>query len=712
MIVDKKQYHIQNNYRTNNKTENKSLYWHSWVRITQLPLNNTQNNEKMPSWLDDFMGNKFGVSININNGLTFTFFWLSNSQKEAQIESKAKLRHIKRIFPGLDGITGIASYANEDSNNYANKYTDNNHSNNNKNNNHDNNQHQNNPMEDLYKIKLPNIPYRNKIPIMSTIAEAATNIPKNIRIQINMVFNRQNHYKKAHFNNKAHSRSRNSVDPGVYDEIIGLWTGIPYTTRIFIKAFPVDGNQNEMVEKNDKMDEILHYIKISLINLEGETAEFEKCEKNDFLSIVKIDSGEEMILTKNTADFHFNSSLILPMKRAKILPGENFTPIFGTSAGKDFLTLGSWKKNGVVQNTDVLIKYESTPLNVLIAGNQGVGKTVQLRNIIHQIQKFRSEVGIIVVNTAKRGEEKKYDGFRVVRYTDDDFSLPYISVGSNILKSIKYASVNMVGALGLLEYSEKFFRIPLMDYCNLHSKKPEEFRYPVPENFKKLLKVALEHVKRQYDKKTRERILSVVTQRIDIFRKDSQFLKRINYSPDLPDWFTGWLYRGEKIFLDLIECSDDVKRFLVLALLQLIYTQTENRNEMGKNMLKNVIVFDEAHDIFRKPKDDNSGSDSNEGQKALNNLLEKFFTEFRSRSISTIISDQQPSVLMEAVATQPAIKILFNLRKKCAALYADADNNGFRQFLMEQPHYSAVLLNGNTGERCWMQTNPPILEVK
>ena len=87
-------------------------------------------------------------------------------------------------------------------------------------------------------------------------------------------------------------------------------------------------------------------------------------------------------------------------------------------------------------------------------------------------------------------------------------------------------------------------------------------------------------------------------------------------------------------------------------------------------------------------------SDLGQSKAFLDKIFSRYFTEFRSRGIGTIISDQTPSALMRAVATQPNIKVLFKIDKSSAALYTDELD--LRQFIQNQPKFSAVVMNGIT----------------
>ena len=81
-------------------------------------------------------------------------------------------------------------------------------------------------------------------------------------------------------------------------------------------------------------------------------------------------------------------------------------------------------------------------------------------------------------------------------------------------------------------------------------------------------------------------------------------------------------------------------------------------------------MFDEAHDIFERPIDGDVKSDENVRKQAINNVIQPYLLEYRSRGIGTIISDQQPSILMKSIREQTSLKLLFRLGQECARIYS------------------------------------------
>jgi hypothetical protein len=187
--------------------------------------------------------------------------------------------------------------------------------------------------------------------------------------------------------------------------------------------------------------------------------------------------------------------------------------------------------------------------------------------------------------------------------------------------------------------------------------------------------------------------------------EDEKFLNIVKSKAELPVWLWRFLNDGGKYFLDLTDCDKIVKQFLVISLLQLIDLFTSDRNQLEHVKLKNLIVFDEAHDIFEAPINGDVKSDENVRQQAINKVIQPYLFEYRSRGIGTIISDQQPSILMKSIREQTSLKLLFRLGLECARIYST--NQELQEFIMNQQRYRCVVIDGVNGELYQVETHSP-----
>ena len=111
--------------------------------------------------------------------------------------------------------------------------------------------------------------------------------------------------------------------------------------------------------------------------------------------------------------------------------------------------------------------------------------------------------------------------------------------------------------------------------------------------------------------------------------------------------------------------------------------------------MRNLVVCDEAHAIFKKPHEIDVKSDENIRLGAINRTVRPYLVEFRARGIGAIISDQRPSMLMPSVRDQTAIKCLFRVGSECARIYSPSAE--VQEFVMQQERYRGVVMDGCRG---------------
>ncbi len=122
--------------------------------------------------------------------------------------------------------------------------------------------------------------------------------------------------------------------------------------------------------------------------------------------------------------------------------------------------------------------------------------------------------------------------------------------------------------------------------------------------------------------------------------------------------------------------------------------------------MKNLIVFDEAHCIFEKPQGVDAKSDESIRQGDFNRVIKPYLLEFRSRGVGCLISDQRPSILMESLQDQTALKFLFRIGGKCAKLYST--HSELQEFLMQQEQYKCVVMDGSRGDLYQIVPHPDL----
>lgn len=105
--------------------------------------------------------------------------------------------------------------------------------------------------------------------------------------------------------------------------------------------------------------------------------------------------------------------------------------------------------------------------------------------------------------------------------------------------------------------------------------------------------------------------------------------------------------------IELADFSLQSASFLMNILLFRLQSYLSRQPECGR--LKQVIVLEEAHNIFKRTAVEDSG-------RALNNeYFEKMLAEIRSSGTGVILSDQRPRILSEAVIANTSVKIFHAL---------------------------------------------------
>ncbi|MHA1647985.1 MAG: hypothetical protein ACTSVL_10465, partial [Promethearchaeota archaeon] len=157
----------------------------------------------------------------------------------------------------------------------------------------------------------------------------------------------------------------------------------------------------------------------------------------------------------------------------------------------------------------------------------------------------------------------------------------------------------------------------------------------------------------------------------DLLLKNTKFL-----DGKVPDWFDWWL-QGKSVFLDLSTCANNyVKSLVVFLILNMIHIRADEL-PIGMDELKNIIFIDEAHCVFSKPR--NNSDSAIEEMKS--EILGRILTENRSKGISIVISDQQPTSLLDVTNQSIATRINFNLNENATNFFY---NNPIEREIIKQ----------------------------
>ncbi len=674
-------------------------YYHSMVEVKQLPMiKETKRKvgisnkiirtdvEENDSWLCDVLGNRFGVQIESDNATSMSFFKVANSVEDAAKESIAILRSLRGNFPGFDGESKVRVLVGNNLNLLQGRY--------------------------ISEMIPPQGPYQTIFPILSSIQSVLGDLPKNSKVRFTLLFSKRGLEGKAKISKRIPDMP---VEDEIKEEVLAMWKGQEcYAVKIYFESLSTVRTKEEIMKLNLEMGGLSRSFLKSLNNLWGKQAKYKKRGIGALLNIAKVQiGGKSTIFTPQSADFNF-SAVDFSIPRAKQLPGEKIKPLTEKEALKIakkhgyhnieeyFLDIGYIRKSGIVTKGRAYYEHDSLTEHVLIVGISGKGKTKLIVEMISGIQRNRKDVGIMIVNTAKSGEEKHYRGFKVIRYQDVKNLIPYIAISPDFTppqvdKVIERACKAITGILGLYDYSARNFSIPITDYYRRKGKLPETMK-DVFFGVKSYLK------KNPFAGESQANFLKILEDREKDLLGKHDFCEKTRFTGKLEQWFLDYLDGKVNIFLDLFECPEIIQQFIVVKMLEMITSFTEYRNETNYVKLRNIIVFDEASSILSRP-DRNSGERSDEfiRRQNVNNITQKFIDRYRSRGFSVWAINQSSANLIEACAERTGLKILFEIDKNSASLYSDAGK--FREFLEEQPKYTAVVLK--SGERYNIKTHPP-----
>ncbi|MFX1395776.1 MAG: ATP-binding protein [Promethearchaeota archaeon] len=404
-----------------------------------------------------------------------------------------------------------------------------------------------------------------------------------------------------------------------------------------------------------------------------------------------VEKNKHAILTCREMTFDF--PVDLPLPRFPIVEGENVRYIdLSAEFVKQAVSLGKHLKDSVITDHEVFTPIKKLSQDVAIFGKSGSGKTFFLARFVKELAQKVPEVGILVLNLAKSSQEAFYDGFKVIRYTDDDFSLPYYysTPEAPREKLLQETATHICASLGLKNVFEKIIYRTQVGFERKVGKLPEHFIH--------LLTGVENYIKNNpYGPEEQANLLQVFRNRKNVFDEE-KIMDVLRIRNGLPDWLEGWL-GGMNVFLDLSACNKFVKTLLVNCLFQVVRTVTKDEIE---ERLKHLIVIDEAHSILEKPITTNSDDADFIVKEQMNKIFSELLKEYRSRGVGFVLADQSPSSLFGDVVAQPSLKVIFRQDYPNNLMFSESPTE--RQALTQLPNRIALVLNGATGEKFLVKT--------
>jgi len=358
----------------------------------------------------------------------------------------------------------------------------------------------------------------------------------------------------------------------------------------------------------------------------------------------------------------------------------------------EIVKIGSLFYRGSLTNHDKSIKIDHLHQRVLIAGNNGVGKTSFAIDLLAQINKKRKNVGFIYVNTVKPNQAeffKMRDSFNLLlKWNTPQCHVPYITKNGNIYDTARY----IIAQLGL----KNFFESNLIEVLDLYMK---DHGTP-PNSIEVLLNNLAKFIEtdEELDNKTKFRRISYLKTQIAKITRDKHVVDSLRLTDTAPQWFDV-LMRGGGIFLDLSSCkSREAQRLFLCALFNYL-----RDNLPQTNTLKVIIAIDEAHRLFQEQTGQHVHDDDFISYKGFQDLMAELIEESRSQGISFMFIDQDPKLLMSKVRSAPMIHFIFSLDEENAKKLAH--NKEQEELINNLGNREVFCRNKITKERFVFRTN-------
>ena len=633
------------------------LFWQVRIVITQSPeefqprsiqegeVPEWQAHENFRSFLYDPIGSKpptsFGLELFAMEKLSLTFFTNAPSELDGYEIGQAWLSSLKYQFVGLDGRIEVIPLKINETINYKNW--------------------------ELFEVKFPSGLIKRKVNILerfSNIFYQKCEIPLKLFII----------WQKESRKNEIHKYSDR------------------FLLRIFISC---DLNSLDVKERHIIMG-IIKFLSLDVETDKGVISEIEKCSEISYMDILQgtiFHNRSLHIKTVVKEDLNFDFPDSLPLPKLPILENENVRYIdLNDRFIKNAISIGYHIKNGVITNHKTYVPISKLSQDLTIFGKSGSGKTFFLARFIEELSKKAEKVGILILNVAKSSQEIFYKDFKIMKYSDDKFRIPYFFKEEvhSLEKYLQETATYICASLGLKNVFEKIIYRTSVGFIKLKGN--------LPELFINFLNGVENYIRKNpYGPEEQANLLQIFRNRKNVFDEE-KIQNVLRLSDGLPKWIVEWI-NGKNIYLDLSMCSKFIKLLIVNAIFQVIRAITKDN---VIEQLKYVIVIDETHAILEKPITNNSDDADFIMKEQMAKIFSEVLKEYRSRGVGFIIADQSPGSLFSDVASQPSIKVIFREDYPNNLLFSEDPIE--RQILTQMSNRLAMVINGATGEKYLITT--------
>jgi len=662
-----KSYEAEENKQLEPKKEkkNKILFWQARVKISQGVLSKnmeygSEKNENEIAWLKDFFSDKhrYGLELKSDKDFRWTFFLKAQNEKTARILGEALLSRITSIYQGLDGTLELKPITKQKI--------------------YKNNQ--------FWEIKLPKPPYMEKFTLINDFINLFHRSDKKVKLYI--IWKRTDDKKVSKFRDKIGNLKFKDEDEK--KRLLSMWQDDIFRVRIYINY---QINQTDPVLMKQELQTLEGKLKSLTMSCRNKKkpAQLKRVPLGTHGNIKRVNLISGGYITSKCVDFNIPENI--PLTKPFTLGNENIKHIPINDSDPNHILIGKYVNNGRSTKRKILLHKNSFAQSLLVAGQQGTGKTYLLAQVVNEFYNKNPDVGILILNLGKGNQELFYKVDKVIKFGSSDFRVPYFHEGQYLERSLQETATYLIASLGLKNIVEK----NMVNVMNSFLTK----KGTLPSSLKTLFQNLLRYFEQYpYHVKFQTNIVRAIKNRVLSLLSNETLTDTLRLNPDkaVPGWFMDW-QKGKKIFLDFSMCTIYEKRVLTSAIFQLIRVLIPDR-EAGK--LKNIILIDEAHQILEKSITNNYDDDDFISREQLEKIFNELLREFRSKGLSFILSDQTPSRLFDCVTTLPSLKIIFRVGYPCNTIMIG--NPVEQEFLMLQKNRQALILNGINGEKFIIET--------
>ena len=677
----------------------KPLFWEASTVIVRKPRQNRSEidgkkiDEKekrnifdylhdIPSILNTYLSKKsFILKVTSDNGMRVEITTNEPFKKKAQVSANVILQVLRKNFSNLDGKTEVKPVYQE-SDVFWNK--------------------------EFCEVELPKLPYRNPAPILENINLISKTAEIPVRFFI--IFKPVNQgFSETTYREIQKLRKKGTLDKTNADKLMYKWReSKQYKLRVFfqckniVRKVSTEKYRTRTWVGSKEADVVKSFLTNGIINLRDQYATVSLKSGQALRVLFSCSLIKGTVVIPSSVDLHLYHSF--PIQNALKEPSDSFISPIMRDPNEIAIPVGKYIQNNVQTNIDTELLINSLRQSMTVFGLSRSGKTGFISNVLIRTHQKCPYVSQIFLALKDETERDKYVYDVLTGYDDPNFKLPWLFISK--LRGLDFEAIAqyITSAIGLADNSKRF----LIEYLKEFKRKFGKF----PRSFEQFLKGFLEFLDRPENRYGKEHgdIYQANKNRIKAIMDSPRFHQVVEGSSQTPQWFKDWINQGmnygKRIMIDLRKFSKHEKRFIVIAILHMIKTYAIP-HEDGK--LRRLLVCDEAHIMFYKPKTNESYDADNIGQYKLDEQMDVLINEMANTGTGAIFADQNPIKLLDSIRSQIGTQVCFRISREAAELFTkDTD---LINFLHRQPKYICWVESGPASSQFYMKADPPIKDV-